>query len=64
MNCVIDFYRFLIFVDCLVLTITDKNQFLSTIEIIDMLRPVHTRRKFKFLTFSTGAVALNRNIGQ
>ena len=38
-NCVIDFYRFLIFFDWLVSTTIDNDRFLSTIEIIDMLRP-------------------------
>ena len=37
-NCVIDFYRFLIFFDWLVSTTIDNDWFLLTIEIIDMLR--------------------------
>ena len=40
-NCVIDFYRFPIFVDWFVSTTIDNNRILSTIRIIDMLRPVY-----------------------
>ena len=38
-NCVIDFYRFPIFVDWFVSTTIDNNRILLTIRIIDMLRP-------------------------
>ena len=38
-NCVIDFYRHPIFVDWLVSNLIDNDRLLSTIEIIDMLRP-------------------------
>ena len=38
-NCVIDFYPFSIFVDWFVSTMIDNNRILSTIGIIDMLRP-------------------------
>ena len=38
-NCVIDFYPFPIFVDWFVSTMIDNNRILSTIGIIDMLRP-------------------------
>ena len=38
-NCVIDFYRHLIFVDWLVSNLIDSDWLLSTIEIINMLRP-------------------------
>ena len=62
-NCVIDFYRFPIFVDWFVSTTIDNNRILSTIRIIDMLRPVkqitlcccfrkgsvHRCRAFRFL---------------
>jgi len=41
-NCVIDFYRFPIFVNWLVSTTINNDWFLSTIEIIDMLRPDQT----------------------
>ena len=36
----IDFYRHPIFVDWLVSNLIDNDRLLSTIEIIDMLRPV------------------------
>ena len=37
----IDFYRFPIFVDWLVSNSIDNDRILSTIEIIDMLRPAY-----------------------
>ena len=48
-NCVIDFYRFPIFVDWFVLTTIDNDRILSTIGIIDMLRPESIYPKWKDL---------------